>query len=146
MKNSGKKLFLTLTAMLVLAMGANAATGYADYPKIVEAYPLAQKYKKELDLKAESLKKYLDQKEEEIKRAATPTAQKAVRDSALAEVERRQKDYVTVKSAREKEIDTKIKAAAEQVRAAKKLDMILKSDAMVAGGVNCTQDIIDNLK
>ena len=37
-------------------------------------------------------------------------------------------------------------AAAEKVRVQKKLDMIVKKDARVAGGVNCTNDVLNILK
>ena len=40
----------------------------------------------------------------------------------------------------------KVIAAAEQVRTAKKLDVIIKKDIRVSGGVDCTQDVLNILK
>ncbi|GBF23344.1 outer membrane protein [Candidatus Gastranaerophilus sp. (ex Termes propinquus)] len=148
-----KKLTLTVSVIFALmfnllicnsAQAGNA--GYVNYSKIVESYPLAQRYKKELDDKAQSLKKYLDQQEEELKKAKDQTAQQAVRKRALAEVEKRQKDYISTKTAREGEIEKKIKDASEQVRQSKKLDIIVKEESVVSGGVDCTADVIKLLK
>jgi len=141
-----KKLFLTLAMLVAFTISAQAATvGYVDYVKVIEGYPLAQKYKKELESKATSVKTYLDQKEAEVRKTSDPAAQKKIRDVALAEIDKKQKDYATTKVAREKEIDTKIRQAAEKVRIQKKLEVMVKYDAVVTGGTDCTQDVLNLL-
>lgn len=142
-----KKLILTLAILLTMTtISANAAGfGSVDYGKVVLSYPLATKYKKELDDKATSLKNYLEQKQNDIINAKEMSAKEAIKKQAMGEVEKREKEYIALKAVRENEIDQKIRAACEKVRTAKKLDAVFRSENIVAGGVDCTQDVIKEL-
>ena len=80
-------------------------------------------------------------------KAAKTQAEKAkIRKEGIAQVQAKQKEVISLKQKYEAELEAKVAAAAEKVRVQKKLDMIVKKDARVAGGVNCTNDVLNILK
>lgn len=142
-----KKLILIGLATVLIQTAANASgIGYVDYNKIVDGYPLAVKYKSELEKKAEGLKSYAESKEMEIQRSKTSSEQLKLKQEALSEIEKRQKDYSATKEARENDLVSKIQGAAEKVRVEKGLDFVFKSDSVVAGGTDVTSDVLNKLK
>ncbi|MBE7705812.1 MAG: OmpH family outer membrane protein [Cyanobacteria bacterium SIG30] len=143
-----KKIILSTTCLIIfLAQTAlSASIGYVDYQKVVDNYPLAQKYKKEINKKYEEINKYVEKQEKEIKKAKEKQTKIELRNKGLAEVEKKQKNYIEVRKKREAEIANKIKIAADKVRVEKKLDIIIKKDTAVTGGIDVTQDLINRLK
>ena len=123
-----------------------AEIGYIDYAKVVDNYSLAKKYKKELNSKTDSLKIYVNQQETKIKNAKTQEEKQALQKAAYKEIENRQKDYITSKENKEKEVINNIKKASEKIRVKKNLDIILKKDMTVTGGIDCTPDVIEELR
>lgn len=120
--------------------------GYIDYNKVVNDYSLTKKYKKDLDFKTDSLKEYVKKQETKIKNAQTKEEKQEIQKQTYKEIENMQKDYITSKENKEKEVINNIKKAAEKVRTDKNLDIILKKDMTVSGGVDCTNDVIKELK
>lgn len=142
-----KKLMLTALSIL-LVQGATMASGIGivDYAKIVEEYPLATKYKKELEVKANNIKTFVEAQENQIQKMKTAQEQAVAKRSAVVEIEKKQKDYLSTREARESELNAKIREAAEKVRVEKGFDVILKADNAVTGGVNITPEVLKKLK
>ena len=123
-----------------------AGIGYIDYNKVVSQYSLATKYKKELNNKTTNLKNYVDQQEAKIKNAKTKEEKQEIQKATYKEIENKQKDYINYKEAKEKEVINNIQKASEKVRVKKNLEIILKKDMTVTGGIDCTPDVIEELK
>jgi len=93
-----KKIVLTISAAVLVQTGAIAAQGIGvvDYEKIVDGYSLAQKYKKELDTKAEAIKTYVESQDKSIASAKTHEEAERAKLNALSELDKKQKDYIVL--------------------------------------------------
>ena len=78
--------------------------------------------------------------------AKTEAEKKAIRNESVKQVRIKQQDYAATRNRYENELTAKVVAAAERVRVAKKLDVIIKKDSRVTGGVDCTLDVLNALK
>ena len=78
--------------------------------------------------------------------AKTPAEKKAIADASVKEIRARQQQYAAALNKYEAELTQKVVAASEKVRAAKGLDIIITKSTRVTGGVDCTADILKNLK
>ena len=141
-----KIISLLILSLFCVTTVFSAEIGYIDYTKVVENYSLAKKYKKELNSKTDSLKNYVTQQETKIKNAKTKEEKQALQKAAYKEIDNRQKDYITSKENKEKEVINNIKKASEKIRVKKNLDIILKKDMTVTGGIDCTPDVIEELR
>ena len=142
-----KKTLLTLLSLILLTQtGFSAGIGYIDYYKVVTTYPLAQKYRKELLNKSNAINNYTKNQENKILQAKDKETKNQLRDKGIAEIKKMQKDYAILREQREQEIQNKIKLTADKVKEQKKLDIIIKKDASVTGGIDVTQDVINGLK
>lgn len=143
-----KIILLLISVFLIFAMSntAFAAIGYVDYGYISKNYPLAQKYTQTLKSKSDAIVNYAKQKDSQVKAAATASEKEKIRKEGIAQVQTKQKELKTLKERYETELNSKVTAAAEKVRIQKGLDMIVKKDARVTGGVNCTNEILTILK
>ena len=137
---------LSVISILTVSNAAFAAIGYVDYGYISKNYPLAQKYTQTLKTKNAAIITYAKQKDAQVKAAKTNAEKEKIRKEGIAQVNAKQKEIITLKQRYEAELEAKVAAAAEKVRVQKKLDMIVKKDARVAGGVNCTNDVLTILK
>ncbi len=142
-----KKTILSVLCFMFLTLASNAAgIGYVNYDTISKTYPLAKRYTNDLNNKVNGIKNYTKQKEAEVNKAQSAAQKANIRKAALAEIERRQKDYLTTRDRYELDLTKKINAAVEKVRVQKKLDIVLNKTSVVAGGVDITQSVLAILK
>ncbi len=142
-----KKTILSVLCFMFLTLASNAAgIGYVNYDTISKTYPLAKRYTNDLNNKVNGIKNYTKQKETEVNKAQSAAQKANIRKAALAEIERRQKDYLTTRDRYELDLTKKINAAVEKVRVQKKLDIVLNKTSVVAGGVDITQSVLAILK
>lgn len=142
-----KKTILSVLCFMFLTLASNAAgIGYVNYDTISKTYPLAKKYTNDLNNKVNGIKNYTKQKEAEVNKAQSAAQKANIRKVALAEIERRQKDYLATRDRYEVDLTKKINAAVEKVRVQKKLDIVLNKTSVVAGGVDITQSVLAILK
>lgn len=144
-----KKTVITALFALISMVSINAsfaAIGYVDYGKVSTEYPLAKRYTAELDKKVAAIKAYTTAQDKKITAAKTDAEKKAIGTESVKQLQIKQRDYVATRTRYENELTAKVVAAAEKVRVAKKLDMIIKKDSRVTGGVDCTLDVLNALK
>ena len=142
-----KKVIVSILCFISVTMASNAAgIGYINYDVVSSNYSLAKKYTNDLNNKVNSIKTYTAQKDKEVTNAKTAAQKASIRKAALAEIEKRQKDYLATRKRYEQDLSNKIKTAAETVRVQKKLDVILNKDFVTAGGVDVTQAVLSILK
>ncbi len=142
-----KKVIVSILCFISVTMASNAAgIGYINYDVVSSNYSLAKKYTNNLNNKVNSIKTYTAQKDKEVTNAKTAAQKASIRKAALAEIEKRQKDYLATRKRYEQDLSNKIKTAAETVRVQKKLDVILNKDFVTAGGVDVTQAVLSILK
>lgn len=149
MKNlSLKKIFLSLAIILAMTTSSvmAAGIGYVDYGKVSTNYSLAKRYTAELDKKLEGIKSYATAQDAKIRAAKSDAERVQINKASLAEVAKRQKEYVALRNKYENELVLKVAAAAEKIRLQKKLDIIIKKDSRVTGGVDCTTEVLNLLK
>ena len=142
-----KKTVLSILCFMCVTLASNAAgIGYINYDVVSKNYSLAKKYTTDLNNKVNAIKNYTTQKDKEVNNAKTAAQKATIRKTALAEIEKKQKDYLATRQKYEIDLSQKINAAAEKVRVQKKLDVILNKDSVTAGGVDVTQAVLSILK
>lgn len=142
-----KKTVLSILCFMCVTLASNAAgIGYINYDVVSKNYSLAKKYTTDLNNKVNAIKNYTTQKDKEVNNAKTAAQKATIRKTALAEIEKKQKDYLATRQKYEIDLTKKINAAAETVRVQKKLDVILNKDSVTAGGVDVTQAVLLILK
>ena len=142
-----KKTVLSILCFMCVTLASNAAgIGYINYDVISKNYSLAKKYTTDLNNKVNAIKNYTTQKDKEVNNAKTAAQKATIRKTALAEIEKKQKDYLATRQKYEIDLSQKINAAAEKVRVQKKLDVILNKDSVTAGGIDVTQAVLSILK
>lgn len=142
-----KKTMLSILCFMCVTLASNAAgIGYINYDVVSKNYSLAKRYINDLNNKVNSIKTYTAQKDKEVANAKTAAQKANIRKAALAEIEKKQKDYLTTRQRYEADLTKKINAAAETVRVQKKLDAVLNKDSVAAGGVDVTQAVLSILK
>ncbi len=144
-----KKTIITALIALVSMISINAsfaAIGYVDYGKVSTDYSLAKRYAAELDKKVAAIKAYTTAQDKKITAAKTAAEKKAIGTESMKQLKIKQQDYVATRARYENDLTAKVVAAAEKVRVAKKLDIIIKKDSRVTGGVDCTLDVLNALK
>lgn len=139
-----------ITTVLALGLGIGAANaggiGYVDYNKVSTSYSLAKKYTAELDKKITAIEAYAKAQQAKANAAKTAAEKKTITDAAVQQVRAKQKEYATARNKYEAELTQKVVAAAEKVRISKNLDIIIKKDTRVTGGVDVTTDVLNILK
>lgn len=133
-------------SVFCMAQAAFAQVGFVDYSYISKNYPLAQKYSQTLRNKSQSIRTYAQQKDAQVAKAKTQAEKDRIRKEGISQVQLKQKEYSSLRTRYENELNTKVQAAAEKVRVQKKLDMIIKKDERVTGGVDCTSAVLTILK
>ena len=142
-----KKIILSLMCFTFVSLASNAAgIGYINYDTVSKNYSVAKKYTNDLNNKVKAIKTYTAQKDKEVANAKTAAQKASIRKTALAEIEKKQKDYLATRQRYEIDLSKKINAAAEKVRVQKKLDVILTKDSVAAGGVDITPALLQILK
>ncbi len=137
---------LSIISVLAVAQASFAAVGYVDYGYISKNYPLAQKYSANIKAKSNAIKTYAENQDKKINAAQTKAQKDKLRSEGLNQVKTKQQEIINLRKQYESELSANVVRASEQVRARKNLDMIIKADARVTGGVNCTMDVLNILK
>ncbi len=142
-----KKIILSIMCFTFVTLASNAAgVGYINYDTVSKNYSLAKKYTNDLNNKVKAIKNYTAQKDKEVSNAKTAAQKASIRKTALAEIEKKQKDYLATRQRYEADLTNKINAAAEKVRVQKKLDVIINKESVAAGGVDITSALLQILK
>ena len=141
-----KNIILILTLFLLAQTSFAIEIGYVDIAKVVSNYSLAQKYKKEEDNKYKEINNVIKQQEKEISKIKDETVKNLKRKEAVIKIEQKQQEYIILRKKREDEISNKIKAVADKIRAEKKLDIIVRKESAISGGIDVTQAVINGLK
>ncbi len=141
---------LALIPVLALVMGigsqANAEVGYIDYQRVLENYPAAQQAIKDIDAKTLELQQYMLEKEKQYKNLSTPLQKQNFGTQASNEVQAKQEAIVKLQREKEAQILTKIQTAAKAVMVAQHLDAVLSDQVVFVGGVDVTDQVIQQLK
>ncbi len=141
-----RKIYLTLLALIVSCSFAFAQTGYVDYGYIYGNYPLARQYGTTIKNKQNQIINFAQQKDAQAKTIQNADERKNAIQEGLKQVEEKGNELKKLKRQYENEIDLKIKKASETVRVQKGLDIIIKADLRVTGGVDCTNEVLNILK
>lgn len=142
-----KKVIFSILCFTCVTLASNAAgVGYINYDTVSSNYSLAKKYTSDLNNKVNAIRNYTNQKDKEVGNAKTAAQKASIKKAALAEIEKKQKDYLATRQRYEADLNKKIAAAAETVRVQKKLDVVLNKDYVVAGGVDVTAAVMQILK
>ena len=138
-----------LTALLIMFaanLSANAATiGYADFQKVISQYTYARNAYKDIDNKLLELQQYVIDKDKQFKAIESPIQKKTFEEQIQKEFKAKEDRIYNLKTQKEKTIRDNVLAASKAVATAKKLDVILDYGVVYAGGVDVTNDIIQQL-
>ena len=91
------------------------------------------------------LQQYVMDKEKQFKTIESPIQRKTFEEQIQKEFKVKEEKIYNLIVQKEKEIKNNILAASKAVATAKKLDVILDYGVVYAGGVDVTNDIIQNL-
>ena len=146
MKFNFKFILTALLIMFASNLCANAGTiGYADFGKVVSEYAYARNAYKDLDNKMSELQQYVFDKEKQYKNIESPIQRKTFEEQIKKELKTREERIYNLRIQKETEIRNNILAASKTVAANKKLDAIVDFAVIYAGGVDVTNDIIQQL-
>lgn len=133
---------------LTLSVGnvAKAEVGYIDYARVLENYPAAQQAVKELDQKGLELQQFMLEKEKQYKGLSTPLQKQNFESQTANELRTRQEALARMQQEKEDQILQKVQAAARSVMVAQKLDAVLADQIVFVGGVDVTDQVLQQLK
>jgi len=140
-----KKISAILIMILICLPVFAGGIGYIDYEKIIDNYNLAKTTRQELDTKAKELHDYLTQKEEEFNQLESPVQKSKFEMQMQEEVMKRETAFNDFVKKREEAVKQRVKAIVEQVRNEKGLDAVLSEESVYSGGVDITEDVIQQL-
>ena len=141
-----KFILAAFVIMLSANLCANAATiGYADFDRVLNEYSFARNAYKEIDNKSAELRQYALDKDKQFKSIESPLQKKTFEDQVKKEFEAKAEKINTLTAQIEKTIRDNVLAACKSVAATKKLEAIVDSAVIYAGGVDVTNDIIQIL-
>jgi outer membrane protein len=143
------KMMAILAAVgLTLSVGnvAKAEVGYIDYARVLENYPAAQQAVKELDQKGLELQQFMLEKEKQYKGLSTPLQKQNFESQTANELRTRQEALARMQQEKEDQILQKVQAAARSVMVAQKLDAVLADQIVFVGGVDVTDQVLQQLK
>ena len=141
-----KFILAAFVIMLSANLCANAATiGYADFDRVLNEYSFARNAYKEIDNKSAELRQYALDKDKQFKSIESPLQKKTFEDQVKKEFEAKAEKINTLTAQKEKTIRDNVLAACKSVAATKKLEAIVDSAVIYAGGVDVTNDIIQIL-
>lgn len=144
-----KNIILGLAAFIIILTGninAMAATiGFADFEKVLNDYTFARNAYKEIDNKSSELRQFALDKDKQFKSIDSPLQKKTFEDQVQKEFAAKAEKINTLTMQKEKTIRDNVLAACKSVASAKKLDAVVDSSVIYAGGVDVTNDIIQIL-
>lgn len=142
-----KKTILTFALILLVSQQVTGAgIGYIDYNEVVQNYSLSKQYKQQLDNQYDEYKKYVETQEKNAQNAKTSEEKKQIEKTAVKEINKMQLNYIKQKNQKEDIVRKNISKASEKVRIEKNLDIILRKDFTVSGGIDCTKEVSNKLK
>jgi len=140
-----KKGLLVIMALLIATPAFCATIGSVDYAKVIQNYSKAKTAYNEIDDRATELQRYLMDKEKEFKRIETPVQKAAFEERTAKEFAAKQEAFAKFKAQKEESVDKEIMNAVKAVALENKLDVVLDEAALLYGGVDVTQKIIQRL-
>jgi outer membrane protein len=147
MKNL-KLMALLMAAGMILGIGsgANAEVGYIDYQRVLENYPAAQQAVKDIDAKGLELQQFMLEKERQYKNLSTPLQKQNFETQTANELKSRQEALAKLQRDKETQILNQVQAVAKSVMVSQKLDAVLSDQVVFVGGVDITNQVIQQLK
>jgi outer membrane protein len=145
MKNL-KLMALIAGAALLAGNAVNAEVGYIDYQKILENYPAAQQAVKDIDAKSLELQQFMLEKEKQYKNLSTPLQKQNFETQTANDLKAKQEALYKFQRDKETQILNQIQTAAKSVMVSQKLDAILSDQVVFVGGVDVTNQVIQQLK
>lgn len=147
MKNL-KLMALLLAAGLTLSIGntALAEVGYIDYARVLENYPAAQQAVKELDQKGLELQQFMLEKEKQYKGLTTPLQKQNFENQTANELRSRQEALARLQQEKENQILQQVQSVARSVMVSQKLDAVLSDQVVFVGGVDITDQVLQQLR
>lgn len=139
-----RKILLSLSVLLMA--NCFAAVGFVDYTYIYKNLAISKSYQQRIDTKANEVRSYNLQTQNLMKAQPTAEAKAKVRDTRKENLYKLEKEYIDLRYKQEAVVKEKVSKAADIVRAQKGLDMIIDKKSRVAGGIDCTQDILRAIK
>lgn len=141
-----KKIILTL-AMFLFALSVQAqSVGYIDYTVIYKEYAPAKQLQTKIDAKVQEIRTYNKTTSSKIKAQKTNEAKAKVASSRKPALQKLEQEYIDLRYKQEGLVREKVKVAANVVLKQKNLDAIIDKKSIVAGGVDCTRDILKAIK
>lgn len=147
MKNL-KLMALLIAAGMILGIGsaANAEVGYIDYQRVLESYPAAQQAVRDIDAKGLELQQFMLEKERQYKNLSTPLQKQNFETQTANELKSRQEALAKLQRDKETQILNQVQAVAKSVMVSQKLDAVLSDQVVFVGGVDITNQVIQQLK
>ena len=147
MKNL-KLLALLMAAGVVFgcAGSANAEVGYIDYQRVLENYPAAQTAIKEIDAKGLELQQYMLEQEKQYKNLSTPLQKQNFESQTSNNIRQKQEALAKLQRDKENQILNQIQAVAKSIMVAQRLDAVFSDQVVFVGGVDITDQVIQQLK
>ena len=144
-----KTIKLIIAAAAVLFAFNNSAyaasIGYADFERVISEYSFAKNAYKEIDGKSAELRQYALDKDKQFKAIESPLQKKNFEEQVQKEFAAKAEKINTLTMQKEKVIKDNIISACKSVASSKKLDAVLDSSVIYAGGIDVTNDIIQYL-
>ena len=144
------KKFIAILAIAAIAgfsgVQANAQeVGIVDLDKVISNYSKAQDVSADLKVKEADLQKFLADAQKQLKDAGSPVEKKNLEDKLSAEFKTKADNYRELQIKQWKQIEDNVFNAINQVSKEKKLDVILNKAAVLQGGSEITDQVLNLL-
>lgn len=144
-----KKILWSLILVFGFASQIWAEIGIIDMEKILTGYTKAQTFQTELDKKEKEFQDYYDKKASEVKKAKEDKKSeekiKELIDKTETDLRGKQQELVKFDMENKRRILQEIQTVAQQVRSQYALDAILDKKAVLTGGLDVTEMVLDKL-
>lgn len=143
-----KKLILFLLFSLLICSNITFASdiGYIDYEILYKNIPTSIELQKDIDEKVQQINDYNKETSELLKQHKSKELKNALIKSREPELKNMEKEYKELKYKRNAIVNSKIKQASLKVLERRKLDIIIDKNSFVAGGIDCTQEVLEEVE
>lgn len=143
-----KSLFIIFTVLFMsLYNSANAMQiGYVDYAVLYEKIPQSAAIRKQIDKKLADMEKYIVDTKKLMDSKKTIEEKRKVRAPRLVEIEKMKKQYEELRAKQDAIVLNKTKEGSLAVIKAKKVDVILSKNNIIAGAKDVTLDVLKAIK
>lgn len=140
-----KKLIISIIFSLLISLNIAFASdiGYIDYEILYKNIPTAISLQEEIDEKVQQINDYNKETNELLKQHKSKELKNALIKSREPELKKMEKEYKELKYKRNAIVNSKIKQASLKVLERRKLDIIIDKNSFVAGGIDCTQEVLE---